>query len=212
MRRQFLFVSTFSLSHLLSFWFPPPSFSLPPGPWKDLVIKIGSKCDISSRSCSPTLPFLTPTPPPPCPSLRSACFGPCHHHALCGSSHGGGEPSLANYRTPDESERERDRESSPLFLAPDIGPIRDFPLRTYPSLSLWSLDLLNRWNEHFEEGLSRWTRSSLCWPGVNSCLFWFVSYTQTFMHTVFGFEGLSRQVLGVLWVMTNVIMLPFTLL
>lgn len=28
--------------------------SLTPGPWKDLVIPIASKCDTSSRSCCPT--------------------------------------------------------------------------------------------------------------------------------------------------------------
>lgn len=48
-------------SHLLSFWFPPPSSLLPPALWKDLVIPLGSKCDISTHSCSLTLPFLSPS-------------------------------------------------------------------------------------------------------------------------------------------------------
>ena len=59
-------------------------------------------------------PLLNPPPLPLCPSLRSVCFGPCHHRAPCGSSHDGGEPSLANYRTPDESQTERDRERGVL--------------------------------------------------------------------------------------------------
>lgn len=122
--RQLLFISSFSLSHLLLSCFSPPSFSLPHAPWKDLVIPVGSKCDISSLSFSSILPFLTLPPLPPCPSLRSVCFGPCHHRALCGFSHDGGEPSLVNYHTPGESQRERDRESAalryfwPLTLAP----------------------------------------------------------------------------------------------
>lgn len=117
--RRLLFVSTLShLSCSCGFLLPPPRFLLLP--WKDLVIPVGSKCDISQRSNSPTLP----PPLPPGPSLRSVCFGPCHHRALCGSSHDGGEPSLANYHTPDESQRERDRER---------GVLRYFwPLTTAP--------------------------------------------------------------------------------
>lgn len=211
--RQLVFISSSSLAHLLLSCFPPPSFSLPHAPWKDSVIPFGSKCDIFSLSFTLNLPFLTLPPLPPCPSLGSVCFGPCHHHALCGFSHDGGEPSLVNYRTPGESQRERQREwRSQLFLAPDIGPIRDFSLSSCPSLSLWSMDLLNRWNEHFETSLIFWTHSSVCCPAANSRLFCFVSYSQTFMPTVFGFEGLSQQVLHVLWIMTNIIILPFTLI
>lgn len=197
-------------SHLLPFWFPPAT--LLPGPWKDLVIPIGSKCDLSC--CSLTLPStpLASPPLPPCPSLRSVCFGTCHHHALCGSSHDGGEPSLANYHTPDESQRERDRERGVLRY---FWPLTSAPYETFPSVPtpLCPSDL---WTSSTDEkGTLR--RASVTGPTpLFAGLVWTAAcfgFCHTHKHSYTQCLGLkaSRQVLRVLWVMTNVIMLPFTL-
>lgn len=90
--------------------------------WKDLVIPISSKCDISSRSCSPTLPFSTPSPATLSPFvLRHVTT---MHSAVPATMVAN---RLLLITTLPMSHRRRER-SSPLFLAPDIGPIRNFSL------------------------------------------------------------------------------------
>lgn len=212
--RQLLFVSSFffSLAHLLSSWFPPPSFLLPPAPWKDLVIPVGSKCDTSSRSSlllSPLNPHLgCPATLPPCPSLRSVCFGPCHRHGLCDSSHDGGEPSLANYHTPDESQRERNREKSYSAI---FGPWHRLHKRLSPPLFA---PLISGPPQQMKQ--AHWggpqSLGPLLFIGlVLTAACFGLCHTHKHSCAVFEFEGLSWQALHVLWHMINVIMVYFTL-
>lgn len=94
----------------------------------------------------------------------------------------------------------------PLTLAPWATLLSSPPLFPVPLIS-GPPHQMKRW---LWGGPELWTRSRVRWPGVNSCLFWFVSYMQTFPHRVW-VCGLSQQVLSVLWVMANINVLPYTL-
>lgn len=148
-----------------------------------------------------TLSFLTLPPLPPCASLSSICFGPCHHGALCGFSHGGGERSLVNYRT-NESQRQR------VLLSAIFGPWH----RPHKRLSLRWLPL----SVPLISGPPQQMKRTL-WGGLQSLtalLFAGLVWTAAcfgLCHTVFVFEGLPRRVLCVPRKMTNVMTLPFTL-
>lgn len=164
----------FPLSHLLPFWFPSPYSLLPPALWNDLVIPLGSKCDISTRSCSYSsvpipLPYFFGTQ-----SLFKGQFtlGPVTNHIVQNSNHNGGEASLVNCCTAVESKREREKDRWWEAFSAIFGP-RQWPREQLHSplplfsLSLWSLDLLNRWNGYSEEGLALWTQSGgLVWTTV----------------------------------------------
>lgn len=146
--------------------------------WKGLVISISSKCDI------PPLPFWTPA----LATLslfkkRLFCVHVTTTHAAVPATMVANRLWLITaLQMSHRGRRDVERGALRYFWPLTSAPPETFPLRAYLSPLLWSLDLLNRWNKRLRRSSVTGPTLLPCWPGVKSRLFWFVSYTQTFIY------------------------------
>lgn len=173
--------------------------------WKGLVISISSKCDI------PPLPFWTPA----LATLslfkkRLFCVHVTTTHAVVPAMMVANRLWLITVLQMSHRGR-RDVERGALrYFWPHQRLFPSVP--TFPHCSdLWtsSTDETSVWGgaQSLDPLCSL---AGLVWRAA--CFGLCHTHKHSYTNTVFGLKGLSWHVLGVLWVMTNVIMLPFLLL